>query len=112
MENITGYLRVGIPELSIPPLEILHFDSIDLFKLEGFRATAHNASLSGLWDLKVDEMRVNFTDQTIYVNATFPKSRLDAIYKAEARILIRAEQTGNAVLETGKLFIHIINAKL
>lgn len=101
MHNISDHLKTGMPELSIPPLEPLSLGESELLNIEGMKVIAYNSTMWGLWDFKINDLKLNFEDKFLWINVTFPTSRVETRFKALVRIIQMAEQHGNGILDCG-----------
>lgn len=99
---MTGRLKVGIPELSVPPLEPLFVEEIPLADIPNFKAGATNCQLGGLSNYKVVSLKIDIDNHTIDTELLFPKIFLDADYDVKARIIVPIHEKGPLVSSTGK----------
>lgn len=102
MQNLTEILKNGIPELSVPPTDPLVIDRIVISDLEEFRAIAINVTMRGLWNYDLHELRMNFENQSVWMNTTFPKSYIDSLYDVRAKLIVNVEEKGMVSFVTGK----------
>lgn len=108
MHNISGHLRNGIPELSIPPLDPLPLGESELINIEGMKITSYDAFMWGFWDFNVNDLRVNFEEKYLWINITFPSTRVESKFKALAKIIQIAEQHGSGIMKNGNstMYLH------
>ncbi|XP_014237741.1 uncharacterized protein LOC106659624 [Trichogramma pretiosum] len=87
-------LRVGIPELNVPPLEPLEIEELPMANLDSFKASATNVKISGLSNFTIITYNVRLQEQKIYMDVIFPRVQLNADYNVKAKILVSIAEKG------------------
>ncbi|KAF5299970.1 hypothetical protein FQA39_LY11343 [Lamprigera yunnana] len=103
------YLKDGIPELEVPPLEPLLLDAVDLISgTEATRiaATIYNLTIWGPTSFIILDLKPNLNKNVFKFTALLPQLNIIGEYKADARVLflnLKGE---------GPAYINITNYKI
>lgn len=100
---LTEKLRIGIPELEIPPMDPFMIDSLELANAPSFKAYANNATISGLSVFKINHLEYDINNLRTHFDVTFKELQMNGSYVADARILINFKGTGKVYIDTRNL---------
>lgn len=87
-EALRPYLRDGIPEMHLPPIEPLLVPHAELDTGESFKATFDNFLVYGLTNYTLKNIDVDLDKNSVDLDLLFPFVRTTGDYKLKGRLLI------------------------
>lgn len=102
VEHVLPWLRTGIPELDIPPLDPMNIDSIVLQNDKRFRLSASEIIVHGMSYFKVIDANLDFDKQRIDLDVAFPKLVCLAKFNLYVQLLGSFKGTGYSQTNVGK----------
>ncbi|KAK5645847.1 hypothetical protein RI129_004311 [Pyrocoelia pectoralis] len=127
------YLKKGIPELDVPPLEPLLLDAVDLKSGNGatrVEATISNLKIWGPTSFVIQELKPNLNKNIFKFKVLLPELNVVGQYKADARVLFfnlkgegpayinitdyrfECKLKGNKIMKEGEEFLEFEKMKL
>lgn len=101
--SLRDKLRVGIPELDIPPVEPLKIERIQLTDMPDFKTYGTNMELRGLLTYHIKFLHVDLKKQRIDIDVKFDETKLNAMYNVTAKILVPITGSGPISLTTNNV---------
>lgn len=88
MEELRPYLRKGIPEMRIPPLEPFKVQYVALDSGDSFKAEFRDLKVYGVSDFMLKNVDFDLDNNKAQIDLLFPKLRILSVYSVKGRILI------------------------
>lgn len=104
VEHVVPWLKRGIPELDIKPVDPVYVDSIVLQNDARFRLSASEILVYGLSNYKVNDANVDLDKQRIDLDVTFPKLVCHCKYNVFVTILVSFKGNGYSETFVGECF--------
>lgn len=92
------YLRNGIAELKIPPVEPLNIEKVNLLDTNELKAIASDLQIWGLLNYHLNHLNVDFDKREIKIELSLPELKLIANYDVNIK-LINAPIMSKGVIE-------------
>ena len=80
VSSLKGYMKTGIPEAGLPPLDPLNLDNVG-FSLAGAHIEFRNVTMSGLSSHQLGE--VTYNEQSRWADSGHPSSTPDCVHPVQ-----------------------------
>lgn len=103
MGHMLPWLRKGIPEIDMPPLEPMYIDIIILGNEAGFNGSYQNVTINGVSFYEVIDSHVDMTNRKINLDLVFPKIKTSGFASFEAKLIVLFKGEGYNEITAGKI---------